>query len=184
MHVHSNGHVDYDVNLKNLNWVTASELAWHLHSGKVGTGASNASQGPAVACGPGFTAGHYDPWLKCGPASTGAICTNPSNGMPCCNKKPADDYCVNQNLGTCEVGDLSGQHGKLVVTNNQAAIQTSGLCPNCVTDYSPHSTATDGSAAFDTWASLVFHGTKDDPGERVLCADIKLVHRSKSGKRV
>ena len=176
MNVQSNGTVNYEVNLQNLDWVTADSLAWHLHSGKVGEGASDASQGPALACGPDQTAGHYDPWLKCGPASTAPLCDDVSDdSTPCCFKKPSDDYCANQNIGTCEVGDLSGLFGKLDVVNNQGSVKATGLCPDCVSDYSPKSTAVDGTASYNTWASLVFHGTKDNPETRILCADIKLV---------
>jgi len=49
----------YDVDLVNLDWKTVDELSQHLHNGRVGPGARDASEGPAVACGPDYTAGHF-----------------------------------------------------------------------------------------------------------------------------
>ena len=60
------------VNLKHRDWVTVDDLSWHLYSGKVGHSAE--------ACWPDYTAGHNDPKLKCGPASTAKACTKA--GMP------------------------------------------------------------------------------------------------------
>ena len=184
MNVQPNGQVSYEVNLQDLDWVTADSLAWHLHSGKVGEGATDASQGAAIACGANYTAGHYDPWLKCGPASTAPLCTDSQdNDMPCCFKKAADDYCAIENVGSCEIGDLSGLHGRLDVVDNAASIKTTGLCPECVLHYSPNSTAVDGTATYNTWASLVFHGTAEDPDTRVLCADIELVAKRRHRRK-
>lgn len=73
------------------------------------------------------------------------------------------------------MGDLSGLHGKISVIDNEGSISATGLCPDCVSHYMPEATATDGSAVYNTWASIVFHGSKDSAGERVLCADIELV---------
>jgi hypothetical protein len=48
------------------------------------------------------------------------------------NDKPATNYCVNQNIGTCEVGDLSGLYDNLKVSNNSGKIKATGLCPDCI----------------------------------------------------
>jgi hypothetical protein len=175
MDVHSNGTVTYDVHLKNLDWATVDQFTWHLHSGKVGEGARDASIGPAAACGPSYTGGHYDPMLKCGSASTGPKCDDVDAGVPCCYTKPANDYCVNQNIGTCEVGDLSGLYGKVQIVNRAGEVKATGLCPDCMQHFDPRASVVDGTAAYNTWASLVFHGSSSSAGERVLCADIMMV---------
>ena len=51
MSVDSKSQAKFGVGLRNLDWVTVDELSWHLHSGKVGPGARDASGGSAVACG-------------------------------------------------------------------------------------------------------------------------------------
>ena len=45
--------------------------------------------------------------------------------------------------------------------------------------YDPTATAQDGSAVFDTWASVVFHGID---GQRVLCADLVEVEAADLGR--
>jgi hypothetical protein len=175
MDVYPNGTTVYDVSLQNLTFATVNELTWHLHSGKIGSGPSNASNGSATACGPTYTAGHYDPWLKCGAASTGPLCTNSTDEPPCCLVKPATDYCAVSNIGSCEVGDLSGLHGKINITDKSGKLHAKGLCPDCVKDYHPKASATDGTAVYNTWASVVFHGSNVSAGERILCADVKIV---------
>ena len=180
MSVDSDGKAMYDVTLANLDWVTVSELTWHLHSGKVGPGATDASNGTAIACDAAYTAGHYDPMLKCGSASTAQVCSMVGTGVPCCLAKPATDYCVNANIGTCEVGDLSGLYGKLAIVNNEGSKTAEGLCPDCIAHFNPKASATDGTAAYNTWNSIVFHGTKDSPSARVLCADVVRVRGSRT----
>ena len=175
MDVHLDGTVMYDVSLMNLDFVDVDELSWHLHSGKVGPGATDASDGPAEACGPDYTAGHYDPMLKCGSASTAPQCDDVEEGTPCCYKKPADDYCVNQNIGTCEIGDLSGLFGKVKIEDEAGELKATGLCPDCVTHYHPKASAEKGTASYNTWASIVFHGSQASAGERILCGNIKKV---------
>lgn len=166
------GQATYDVNLTNLIWVSVPELTWHLHSGKVGQGPANASNGTASACDANYTAGHYDPMLKCGSASTAQECSKVGTDVPCCLAKPATNYCTNANVGTCEVGDLSGLYGKLAIVDNKGRKTAEGLCPDCIAHFDPKASATDGTAAYNTWNSIVFHGTKDNPGARVLCANV------------
>jgi hypothetical protein len=72
------------------------------------------------------------------------------------------------------VGDLSGLYGKLNITNNSGQIKATGLCPDCIKDYHPKASAVDMTALYNTWASIVFHGTNTSAAERILCADIKM----------
>jgi hypothetical protein len=175
MLVYPNGTTTYDVALKNLTFATVDELEWHLHSGKIGSGPYAASNGSATACGANFTAGHYDPMLKCGSASTAPLCGNSTNEPPCCYKKPASDYCSIKNIGSCEIGDLSGLYGKVNITSKSGELHAKGLCPDCIKHYMPKASAVDKTAVYNTWASVVFHGSNVSAGDRVLCADVKLV---------
>ena len=80
-------------------------------------------------------------------------------------------------IGTCEIGDLSALLGKITIRDDDKGgeLKEMSLCPDCVSHYMPEATATDGSAVYNTWASIVFHGSSSSAGERVLCADIERV---------
>lgn len=185
MEIGPDGRASFNVDLTGLGPLRdfgVTSLAWHLHSGKIGGGATFDATG-AEACGLGFTADHYDPYLACGPASTAPLCSD-TTATECCPLKGDNgiiSYCRSSNVATCEVGDLSGRYGTIdvieedthdVVASSNVLPEEGGYCPGCRNDFLPDATKTDGSALHNTWASIVFHNTNG--GARVLCADIEL----------
>lgn len=166
MRLLSKGRATYRTRLTGLDQgdlasTIGDSLTYHLHSGIVG---------PNGECGGDFTAGHYDPTLACGGATTAPLCSEADDGAACCEERPAPGYCEDGTLETCEVGDLSGLHGAIPVEGGIADhFVRNGRCPDCGMDYDPMATAQDGTALFDTWASVVFHGIDN---QRVLCADL------------
>jgi len=135
---------NYKGSLTNVGSLTSGDLKYHLHSG---FGFDNGALG-----GTG-TGGHYDPFFKCGPASS-------FNGASGCEANyPANGY---------ELGDLSGRNGLIPCTTGTCTIRVIDSDPPRNSDYSQ----TGSTGRGDTFASVVFHDAST--GARLFGAQLHM----------
>jgi hypothetical protein len=142
---------------KQFTDLTCTAYNWHIHAKKVGENNE---------CGGGFTGGHVDANLACGPASEYKATTCPaldggnwvsSYSTRCTDGKPDGSSAQNK----CEYGDLSGKMGKVSTAKGKTYYIDNFLQP--LDNYDA--------------TSIVFHccvevpGYKPDCGARVACGD-------------
>jgi len=141
-------------------------LTYHIHSYWKNTTTSSGTNG---YCGSGYTGGHFDPNLACGPASEDASSSCSSLGR---TSSSGYTYGCSKTLfkagqyGVCEVGDLSGKYGLIMRKS-----LTSNIFARTVTwaDYLPPYIANydTTTSIIKPWTSIVFHCTT---GARLVCA--------------
>merc|ERR1712166_38867 len=135
---------NYKGSLTNVDSLTNGDLKYHLHSA---FGFDNGALG-----GTG-TGGHYDPFFKCGGASSfkgaaGCEANYPDNGY--------------------ELGDLSGRNGLIPCTTGTCTIRVIDSDPPRNVDYSQ----TGSTGRGDTFASVVFHDAST--GARLFGAQLHM----------
>lgn len=161
-------------------------LNYHLHQSWTNTETNYAVGGDG--CGPAVTGGHYDPFFgvrsynplycrvltlhfsfQCGPASgiPAEMCLaidkeRTAERYTCSTAYAVSDY------SACEVGDLSGKDGGLVVESDGSAFGASLLDP--LAAQNNHFVAGTSANPADRFASIVYH----DGSPRVLCARLFL----------
>jgi hypothetical protein len=110
------------------------------------------------------------PYAQCGPASgvPNATCTaiGRPRGVPGIYKCSPARYAAGE-FADCEVGDLSGKDGPLVIDGDGNASRESAF-PDPLAALNAQYVDAAVSAPFDKWGSIVFH----NGSPRVLCAKI------------
>jgi hypothetical protein len=108
--------------------------------------------------------------IQCGPASgvPNATCTaiGRPRGVPGVYKCSPDRYAAGE-YGDCEVGDLSGKDGQLIIDGDGNASRENAF-PDPLAAINAQYVEARVSASFDKWGSIVFH----NGSPRVLCAKI------------
>eukprot|EP00808_Paulinella_micropora_P017240 g58030.t1 len=97
--------------------MAGDELTYHIHEKWNQTGVTAAYP----SCGAAFTSGHYDPTLACGSASGNPRCVDTACWNSTLNPYDCTPTTYAADPFACEVGDLSGKLGKLVVTADKTA---------------------------------------------------------------
>jgi hypothetical protein len=147
--------------------VTISSLNYHLHQQWTDNNTDVAIGG--VGCGPNITGNHYDPFFGCGPAS--GVPTDQCLAIG--KAKNATRYNCNPAVygsrayNECEVGDLSGKNGVILVTADGRATSTRAIpdpLPVIAAQYVTDRTVNKA----DQFASIVYH----IGSPRVLCGKL------------
>jgi hypothetical protein len=147
--------------------VTISSLNYHLHQQWTDADADVAIGG--IGCGPNITGNHYDPFFGCGPAS--GVPTDQCLAIG--KAKNATRYNCNPAVygsrayNECEVGDLSGKNGVILVTADGRATSTRAIpdpLPVIAAQYVTDRTVNKA----DQFASIVYH----IGSPRVLCGKL------------
>jgi hypothetical protein len=142
-----------------------ASLNYHLHQQWTTTGADFAIG--SAGCGAAVTGGHYDPYFGCGPASAVLSTQCEAIGKPTASYQCTPElYWTNGEHDRCEVGDLSGKTGAIVIPASGDATATTNDDPFAalVTHYVAERVTTTPNR----FASVVFH----NGGPRVLCAKL------------
>jgi len=159
------GHIivnDFDTIVSDFDAATLAELddylpggascyengfKWHIHD--LWEHTQNAAVGSDL-CGSTYTAGHYDPTAACGSASGNAECGT-------CDLGDGSEYDCDflNDPYSCEVGDLGGKFGKIMV--GEDATYTSEFLPGLHVMYGK---------------SIVLHC--GDSGDRAICAKLDM----------
>jgi len=123
----ANGHVMVDLDFSDINYnytgndtdmqafvdaCAGQDLSWHMHT-IWGHNVDSAYGGDAGGlCGSSYTDFHFDPWFGCGGANGNRDCKTRWNGCVDVDYKcNTTNYAMNPLY--CEVGDWSGQWGKI-----------------------------------------------------------------------
>eukprot|EP00563_Minutocellus_polymorphus_P002030 CAMPEP_0181039572 /NCGR_PEP_ID=MMETSP1070-20121207/10556_1 /TAXON_ID=265543 /ORGANISM="Minutocellus polymorphus, Strain NH13" /LENGTH=180 /DNA_ID=CAMNT_0023117463 /DNA_START=231 /DNA_END=773 /DNA_ORIENTATION=- len=155
------------------------DLGYHLYN-RWDQSTNSTFEDTKAGCAPVHLGGHYDPYVACGPDSAQpddrCIAVHGGDYSYACSY---EDSC----FSTCEVGDLSGKYGPLVVDDYGSA--------HSVVEHDPfpaltcHYDATGEENDPFKFASVVFHAPN---GDRVLCGKLEpvegavgAVKRSKGG---
>jgi hypothetical protein len=142
-----------------------ASLNYHLHQQWTTNGADFATGG--TGCGPAVTGGHYDPFFGCGPASAvpSLQCDaifKPTSSYQC----TPELYWTNGEYDRCEVGDLSGKTGAIVIPASGDATAATNDDPFAA--LVRHFVADRMTTTPNRFASIVFH----NGGPRVLCGKL------------
>lgn len=97
-------------------WTPNARIPWHIHDrvdfGEFALGAES--------CGAVQTGGHWDPTLACGPSTGNSLCTSlgipPSSVLGTSGIYQCNPSIYGPSAYACEVGDLSGKYGELLLT--------------------------------------------------------------------
>eukprot|EP01084_Bolivina_argentea_P037844 69983_1 len=186
-----NGFLWLELDFSAVDWSTLPTncsrggLKYHIHDlwsygDSVQSLPSIDHKGP-TECGKTHTGNHYDPWFACGPKSDSPDCINNNGCIPSStiyndiNENLDNEYICNpvnysEVAYTCEVGDLSGKYGLLMLDETYQTVsllgnQTIGSYwePSMETLYGVNSYK--GPAG----KSIVIHCNS---GERAFCAPI------------
>jgi hypothetical protein len=142
-----------------------ASLNYHLHQQWTTSGADFGIG--SAGCGPAVTGGHYDPYFGCGPAS--AV---PSMQCDAIDKPTASYQCTPELYWTngehdrCEVGDLSGKTGAIIIPPSGDA--TAATKDDPFAALVTHYVADRVTTTPNRFASVVFH----NGGPRVLCGKL------------